>query len=110
MQDGSFTLDVNGQRVISRDDIFYRDKLVDNGNDQNVAPEKWATSTKAAKPTMISDPSPNDGGLLGGLLGGRGLHENGSQPITVILPRHTFDDRVEDASGSAIRFVGIFFW
>lgn len=106
MQDGSFTLDVNGKRVISRDDIFYRDKLVDNGNDQDVPPEKWGSSTKAAKPTMISDPSPNDGGLIGGLLGGRGLHESA---ITTILPRHTFDDRVVDASGSAIGFVGIFF-
>jgi hypothetical protein len=73
IQDGSFTLDVNGRRVIERYDIMYRDKLVDNGSDHQDTPsqsspslEKGHTSTKPLKPT----PSSKDGGLLGPILGG----------------------------------------
>ena len=81
MQDGCFTLDVNGKGVIDRDDILYRDELVDNGNDQD-APSRTpslgnghTSTTKPHKPTSISG-STKDGGLLDpilGLLHGLGL-------------------------------------
>jgi len=74
IQDGSFALDVNGRRVIERDDIMYRDKLVDNGSDQDApsrspSPGKGHSSTKPLKPTPTSG-STKDGGLLGPILGG----------------------------------------
>ena len=81
MQDGCFTLDVNGKRVIDRNDILYRDELVDNGSDQDAPsrtpfPGKGHTSTtKPHKPTSTSG-STKDGGLLDpilGLLHGLGL-------------------------------------
>ena len=54
---------------------MYRDKLVDNGNDQDDPPSrspssgKGHTSPKPVKPTPTSG-STKDGGLLGSILGG----------------------------------------
>ena len=115
MQDGCFTLDVNGQRVINRDDILYRDKLADNGSDQDApspSPGKGHTSTKLVKPTPTSN-STKDGGLLGPILGGllQGLglldlpqfgvnipyptpttSQSNIQPLITISPLHTFNN------------------
>jgi hypothetical protein len=112
MQDGCFTLDVNGRRVIDRDDILYRDKLADNGSDQDApSPGKGHTSIKPVKPIPTSG-STKDGGLLGPILGGllQGLglldlhfgvnipyptptmSQSNFQPFITILPQHTFNN------------------
>lgn len=63
-QDGTFTLDVNGERVISRGDIFYRD----------VPPPPRDDGAQARVPTLPAKPVPETtktpGGLLGSLLSG----------------------------------------
>lgn len=76
MQDGHFTLHVNGERVIERNDILYRDNLADNGSDHwqdapSPSPGKGHTSTEPIKPTHTSG-SGDDGldGLLGKILEG----------------------------------------
>ncbi|KAF9036879.1 hypothetical protein BJ165DRAFT_1354279 [Panaeolus papilionaceus] len=73
---GVFTLDVNGERVIDRNDIMYRDRI---------PPSKTATKkpSKATKTTTSSASSSTDGdGLLGpivsGILGGSGIGDVGS--------------------------------
>ena len=120
VQDGCFTLDVNGRRVIDRDDILYRDNLADtdNGSDQDApsspSPGKGHTSTKPVKPTPTTgSTTKDDGGLLGPILGGllQGLglldlqfgvsipypaptttSQSDFQPITTISPLHTFNN------------------
>jgi hypothetical protein len=73
-------LDVNGQRVIDRVDVLYRNNLADDsdGNDDDdsdaapttPSPKKAPTSTRPhVEPTPTSDPAEDDGGLLGPLLG-----------------------------------------
>ena len=114
MQDGSFTLDVNGRRVIDRDDIMYRDILADNGSDQDTpspseSPGKEHKSTRPVKPAPTSG-SAKDGGLLGPILGGllQGLGlivdlqfgvsiaptttQSNFQPIITISPSHTLNN------------------
>ncbi|KAF8801407.1 polysaccharide lyase family 14 protein [Phlegmacium glaucopus] len=47
MQDGSFTLDINGRRVIDRADVLYRDELADDSGDdesRTPSPKKAATT------------------------------------------------------------------
>ncbi|KAJ3821635.1 hypothetical protein F5880DRAFT_1580610 [Lentinula raphanica] len=83
-QDGCFTLDVNGQRVIDRNDIYYRGTpMVPSStkisNDSKNKASKTTSTHPSATPTM-APPSPykplppdtSDGGLFGsgGLLGG----------------------------------------
>ena len=83
MQDGGFMLDVNGQRVIDRSDVLYRDELVDKGDDGDEPPDpppkKVSTSTQRGKPTSTSGSTKGYGGLLGplltGLLQGLGLRD-----------------------------------
>lgn len=95
---------------------MYRDKLVDNGSDQDAPSRspssgKGHTSTKPLKPTPTSG-STKDGGLLGPLLGllhGLGLlvdlqfgvsipyptpttSQSDFQPITTISSSHTFNN------------------
>ena len=89
MQDGNFMLDVNGQRVIDRVDVLYRNNLADDsdGNDDDDSdapttppPKKTPTSTRPhVEPRPTSDPAEDDGGLLGSLLGL--LHKLGLRDI-----------------------------
>ena len=77
-QDGVFTLDVDGKRAISRNDILYRDDLREAGKGkgktvkQKTTTKHTKTKPKIAEPTSSSD----DGDFLGlgpflsGLLGG----------------------------------------
>jgi hypothetical protein len=112
MQDGIFTLDVNGRRVIDRDDIMYRDILADNGSDQDSPSPSPGKGHRPIKSTPTSG-SAKDGGLLGPILGGllQGLGllidlqfgvsipyptptttQSNFQPITTISPSHTFNN------------------
>lgn len=94
---------------------MYRDKLADNGSDQDTpspSPGKGHSSTKPVKPTPTSG-STKDGGLLGPILGGllQGLgllvdlqfgvsipypapttSQSDFQSITTISPLHTFNN------------------
>ena len=81
LQDKIFTLDVNGRRVIERNDVMYRDKLVDNTGNDGSDRHHWqdalsrpslgkghtSTNLKPLKPTPSTK---NGGGLLGPILGG----------------------------------------
>ena len=94
---------------------MYRDKLVDNGRDQDVpspSPGKGHAPTKSVTPTPTSG-STKDGGLLGPILGGllQGLgllvdlqfgvsisypapttSQSDFQPTTTISPTSTFNN------------------
>lgn len=88
-QDGGFTLLVNGQEVISRSDVFYRDVVKAD------APKPTDATPPKAPPASVPAPPPADplGGLLGGLGGilggliGSILHtpwdQSDSVPVTV---------------------------
>ncbi|KAF9453715.1 polysaccharide lyase family 14 protein [Macrolepiota fuliginosa MF-IS2] len=70
LADGSFVLDVNGQRAIDRHDVYYRSAgTPDRGHNSSphgVKPTKTpAAAPTAPRPTKTSD----GGGLLGGILG-----------------------------------------
>jgi hypothetical protein len=73
-QDGIFTLDVNGRRAISRNDVFYRDDMreAENGSGKGKAvKQKTTTKRTKTKPTMVTttamttSTSSDDGDLLG---------------------------------------------
>ncbi|PPQ82372.1 hypothetical protein CVT25_008333 [Psilocybe cyanescens] len=73
-QDGQFTLQVNGERAIYRDDIFYRDdinaKRTSIGKPTKTVRPKKTSTKKQELPTTTSTDDGNDGGLLGPILGG----------------------------------------
>ncbi|KAF8898261.1 hypothetical protein CPB84DRAFT_1847814 [Gymnopilus junonius] len=69
-QDGTFALDVDGERAIYREDVFYREDLTADKEDSkhrktNHIPTKTSTKKHADPPS-----STDDGGLLGPILGG----------------------------------------
>ena len=68
-QDGSFTLNVNGRRVIERHDVFYRDVASSQSkNKQKKKPKKKKKKKPQKKPQ--SDPDGDLGDLLDPLLDG----------------------------------------
>jgi hypothetical protein len=67
-QDGSFTLDVNGARVINRDDIYYRSALPpvpDSDPESGLGQQEFLHNPQPPTGRM----KPDSGGLLGPLLG-----------------------------------------
>lgn len=97
---GRFTLLINGQQVLNRDDIFYRgvptSPLPSQKPTPAPAPAKSSSlsSTTAPKPTPSSS---DDGGLLGGILNdvdgllGRDIYQQDSTP-PLLSPTLSLDD------------------
>lgn len=124
-QDGIFTLDVDGKRAITRNDILYRDNLreakKDIGEGKAVKQKTTTKHTKTKQPTVTTTatkkPNSNDdGGLLGlgpllsGLLGGqqrkvdRALvasstdEDSSSPPSLTLVPRAPFPPQIQESS------------
>jgi hypothetical protein len=118
--DGSFTLDVNGARVIDRGDIFYRSAPSPADSDSDSRPQGFID-----KPEAVGAPpgkKKNEGGLLGSLLGGllrRKFGLGGGRrprevqstfnptPVSFALQQSATDEEEEEAR--PIGFIGLFF-
>ncbi|KAJ6630242.1 hypothetical protein B0H10DRAFT_978302 [Mycena sp. CBHHK59/15] len=68
-QDGRFSLDVNGQRVIHRDDVFYRDVVPPPSGGAGAKTSKAKVPPKPSS-TSTSGDDGDGGGVLGPLLTG----------------------------------------
>jgi hypothetical protein len=93
-QDGGFALNVNGVKVIDRNDVFYRGNLGASGSEKGRKPTKTRTThalTKATskKHTKSTSTSSDDEGLLkpilSGILGGLGgiIRRDGGESVAV---------------------------
>jgi len=74
-QDGGFALDVNGVRIMNRNDVFYRGNLGASGSGKGRKPTKNRTThaptkTTSKKHTKSTLTSSDGGGLLGPILSG----------------------------------------
>ncbi|KAF8954971.1 hypothetical protein BDZ97DRAFT_361600 [Flammula alnicola] len=101
-QDGSFVLDVNGERVIDRNDVFYREDLSSGSGESDTKTTHAPTKTTSKKDEKPTSSSTDDGGLLGpilgGLLGDLGLRDGGLATHDIEAPSQK--ERDLEPSGS----------
>ena len=106
-QDGGFTLDVNGKRVIERSDVFYRDAIAASSPSSLPAPKPTKLKPSGIlgplgpllgggdDPTSTEPPRHKPTGLLGPLIGdilGQSMPDAVAGPIQAPLPIPTFMD------------------
>lgn len=97
-QDGSFVLDVNGERAINRTDVFYRDVAK-------------PTTTEDGAPGSEKKPPPGGGGLLGPLLNGlfgRDFPEEKRPPLLPLPPPFEELPMTDDTAAALLSAEGLY--
>lgn len=110
-QDGAFALDVDGERAIYREDVFYREDLTVDKEDGKHGKTTHVPTKTSTKKHVEPSSSTGDGGLLGPLLGGilgigrprqRSLEEEGIDDLHNPEPTSTQDTDEDHESSELI--------